>query len=107
MLLSKSRYKDTRPFDATDVSDFAGLRPRDMGTATGVIEHVLRDGDRLDHLARRYFNNDRLWWRIVDANPQLADACPLLPISRSLQLDDASAALIGTVIVIPRARETS
>jgi phage tail protein X len=105
MLLSKSRYKDSRLFEATSTSSFAGLRPRDIATATGVIEHVLQEGDRLDHLARQYFNNDRLWWRIIDANPQLYDATPFLPISQAITLDDASALLIGTVIVIPRVRE--
>ena len=30
----------------------------------------MRAGDRLDLLARHYYNDDRLWWRIVDANPE-------------------------------------
>jgi hypothetical protein len=69
----RSRYRDARPFvDAEDRSSgFRGTRPRPIAGASGVIEHQVKAGDRLDLLARHYYNDDRLWWRIVDANPEV------------------------------------
>ena len=54
----------------------------------------MRAGDRLDLLARHYYNNDRLWWRIVDANPELVFAGDML--DESMQ---------GGVILIPKLKE--
>ncbi|MDQ6965565.1 MAG: hypothetical protein Q9M23_01425 [Mariprofundaceae bacterium] len=92
MFINKSRYKDTIPFQSP--SDFPGVRPRAIGAATGVIEHVVKAGDRLDFLARHYYNNDRLWWRILDANPDIVHGGDLMIADRE-----------GEVILIPRSRE--
>lgn len=96
MLTKKSRYIKSPYFetlsDGTEV--FAGLRARDIETATGVIEHEVLAGDRLDHLARQYYNDDRLWWRIVDANPQFSFGAEMLG-------DD----MAGRVILIPKMKE--
>jgi|APLak6261664116_1056043.scaffolds.fasta_scaffold86264_2 hypothetical protein len=72
MLIAKSRYQPPSPFqaDATGKA-FPGIRPRDIGPATGVLEHTVQTDNRLDLLARHYYNNDRAWWRIVDANPDI------------------------------------
>ncbi len=35
----------------------------------GTFQHTVADGDRLDHLAFRYYQQPRKWWRICDANP--------------------------------------
>lgn len=32
---------------------------------------VIREGDRLDHLAFRYYNDSELWWVIARANPDI------------------------------------
>lgn len=96
MLTKKSRYKNALGFtplaDGTEV--FPGIRARTIGDATGVIEHEVQAGDRLDQLARHYYNDDRLWWRIVDANPDVTFGLDLLG-------DGA----VGTVILIPKAKE--
>lgn len=92
MLVRKSRYRETPGF--TPPSSFAGLRWRDIDQATGVIEHVVKAGDRLDLLARYYYNDDRLWWRILDANPDIVHGGNL-----------AAEVGEGEVIQIPRARE--
>jgi len=92
MFLKKSRYRNAHPFDPVD--NFAGVRPREIHSADGVIEHVIKSGDRLDLLARHYYNDGRLWWRILDANQDIlfgGDLC--LPEH------------IGATILIPRARE--
>ena len=49
-----SRYEGTRPFRAEPATGeaFRGLRPRLIGPAVGVIEHVVRAGDRLDKTKR-------------------------------------------------------
>jgi hypothetical protein len=96
MIQRGSRYENVRLFAATvsGTTPFPGLRPRDIGTSTGVLEHVIRAGDRLDLLARHYYNDDRLWWRILDANPGFN-------FGGDLALSSAE----GTTLLIPRARE--
>ncbi|WP_462160118.1 hypothetical protein [Pseudoalteromonas sp. GB56] len=94
MLLKNSRYKDARPFEPVAVAEtFNGLRAREITTIEGVIEHQVQEDDRLDHLAQYYYNDARLWWRIVDANPDLLFADNLL-----------SKEWIGRAIVIPSGR---
>ncbi len=96
MLTKKSRYKDARLFelqnDGTEV--FSGLRAREIGLATGVVEHEVQAGDRLDQLARHYYNSDRYWYRIVDANPEF-----------SFGPDMLGEEMAGRVILIPKMRE--
>lgn len=96
MLNKQSRYRDSQRFspDEEGRTGFSGLRTRAIGPATPVLEHEILAGDRLDHLAQRYYNDDRLWWRIVDANPDYQFAA-------ELWADD----LAGEVLLIPRALE--
>lgn len=90
----ESRYKNAAGFEDSDQvqETFQGLRPRDIATLEGVIEHRVVKGDRLDSLARQYYNDDRLWWRIVDANPESI-------FGSDLVADD----MVGRTILIPRA----
>ncbi len=92
MIDNRSRYRDTPGFSADDPQStaFAGIRPRHVVTLDGAIEHVLQKGERIDLLARHYYGDDRLWWRILDANPQI-------DYGGSPELD----ALAGQVILIP------
>ncbi len=96
MLLKKSRYKNTLQFSPGVDSQvlFSGLRSRQIGDAAGVVEHEVVASDRLDQLARHYYNDDRLWWRIVDANPQFYFGPEML-----------GDAMAGRVILIPKAKE--
>ena len=32
------------------------------------FSHIVSDGERLDHLAQRFYQNPELFWRICDAN---------------------------------------
>lgn len=94
MFLKGSRYENAKAFEkAGDGSRFPGVRPRETGGAFGVVEHVVKSGDRLDLLARHYYNDDRLWWRIADANPEFIHGAELLEEDR-----------VGLVILIPQAR---
>ncbi len=96
MFSKGSRYENARPFaDAADGSTvFSGVRARAIGPATGVVEYVVKAGDRLDLLARHFYNNQLLWWRILDANPDLI-------FGGDLQLADSE----GETILIPKAKE--
>jgi nucleoid-associated protein YgaU len=46
-------------------------RARDIKTQPGVLEHVVQEGDRLDLIALHYYNDDRKWQLILDANPDI------------------------------------
>ncbi len=95
MFLRDSRYQDALPFTGEEDSRFQGVRPREIGPAEGVIEHVIKRGDRLDLLARNYYNDDRRWWRILDANPDILYGGDLL-------LDNHE----GEIILIPKSKES-
>jgi len=95
MITKGSRYESALPFkpaeDGTIV--FRGVRPRIIGAARPVLEHYLRIGERHDLLAAHYYNEPRLWWRVLDANPDVLCAGDLG------ERDPADPALV------PRARE--
>lgn len=112
MFLANSRYEKARPFTAQEGGNvpFAGVRPREIPVTPGVIEHIVQAGERLDLLARHYYNDDRLWWRIVDANTEIFSGGDLV---RENEVRDADApaadpprleSMVGRSIVIPRAR---
>ena len=95
MFFKGSRYEGARPFAAAPGGRevFPGIRQREAVTAAGAVEHVIRAGDRLDLLARHYYNDDRLWWRIVDANPEVLFSGDMLAPGTE-----------GQVILIPAGR---
>ncbi len=97
MFMKGSRYEKSAIFSSSldQKIPFAGVRARDIGDATGVIEHEIKEGDRLDHLARNYYNNDRLWWRILDANPHISYGADLILYKK----------YSGQVLLIPRESE--
>ncbi|MDH3404186.1 MAG: LysM peptidoglycan-binding domain-containing protein [Acidobacteriota bacterium] len=121
MITKDSRYASAQLFKGESGADpdFPGIRPRVIGKATGVVEHTVKQGDRLDLLARNYYNDDRLWWRIVDANPEFlhaGDVVRELPLvlesGRAVEVEKSTAgvpelapSMVGRVILIPRARE--
>ncbi len=94
---------------AGGATPFPGVRPRAIAPTPGVIEHTVRAGDRLDLLARHYYNDDRLWWRIVDANPEFFYGGDLV---REEEVGDQGSppepprleSMVGRTILIPRAR---
>jgi hypothetical protein len=44
----------------------------------GTFRHTVAEGERLDHLAFRYYRQPRKWWRICDANPAFLSPLDLL-----------------------------
>ncbi|HEX5687850.1 MAG TPA: hypothetical protein VFY73_27865 [Ideonella sp.] len=114
MFLKDSRYLPAHRFEPLPDGSmpFKGVRPRWIGPATGVLEHGLQPGERLDWLATHYFNDSRLWWRIVDANSDLLcalelEAPGLRPPPGAGGTEDPSPTAddFGVVALIPRARE--
>lgn len=87
-----SRYEESPRFERGPSPRL--LRPRSIRPATGVLEHTVQVGERLDQLARRYYNDDRLWWRILDANPGILCGS-----------DFSISASVGQVLRIPREKE--
>jgi hypothetical protein len=99
----KTRYKNARPF--LPPSEFDGIRARDITTAEGVIFHTVAQGDRLDALAQYYYNDSRLWWRIVDANPEVLCGYDMLvdpELKDSVTSQVLHPSMLGRQIRIPR-----
>ncbi len=93
MIEKKSRYKGIKHFagERGEGPVFGGIRPRKIGSAVGVLEYTIKEGDRLDLLSLHFYNNTRKWWRILDANPQII-------FGGDLMLEK----YIGQTILIPR-----
>jgi hypothetical protein len=73
MIEKGSRYENAAPFPPGEdgAAPFRGVRARAIGAARPVLEHHLRTGERPDLLGANYYNDARLWWRILDANPDV------------------------------------
>ena len=87
-----SRYENTPLFGYE--SGFQGFRERSLASPPGVLEHTVLHTDRIDLLAQSYYQNDRRWWRVMDANAEFLYGVELL--DEQMQ---------GDVIAIPPSRE--
>lgn len=90
MTTYRSRYQASRALDPPPPGMPQMQRPRDIDRVEEVLEHTVVSGDRFDLLAQHYYGDARLWWRILDANPQLVCAS---------ELEDPG--MQGRIIVIP------
>jgi len=104
-LLRGSRYADAGLFEPgpDGTVPFRGLRARRVGPATGVIEHTVVDRERLDGLAHHYYAEPRLWYRLVEANPDLLFPEDLLWDPEPEATDGGER--LGAIILIPKRRE--
>jgi hypothetical protein len=115
MFTKRSRYLATRRFEPGEDGrlPFKGVRPRIIGLATPVLEHVLQPGERLDALGVHYFNDPHLWHRILDANPdvlcaaqlEIIGAPPLPRAAGGAAPAGGAVSDFGEVLLIPRAKE--
>ncbi|MFD9947246.1 LysM peptidoglycan-binding domain-containing protein [Nonomuraea sp. NPDC059023] len=68
-----SRYADqpteTRSWRGTLVRS-QSLRPNKSWSFNFTL-HQIKDGDRIDLIAYRYYNDASLWWMVADANPEI------------------------------------
>lgn len=68
-------FKDSRYQAICDNSKNERIGQRPITTAKGLLEHVVKHGERLDQIAGYYYDNPKYWWMILDANPDIRSAC--------------------------------
>ena len=80
MFAKGSRYRKLPEVVATDASGLVlkSVDTRPLPTTTGALFHLLAEGERLDHLADKYYRQPRKWWQICDANPDFLSPLALL-----------------------------
>jgi hypothetical protein len=105
-MAKRSRYADVAPFEPDPLgrSAFAGLLPRPITRAPGAVEHGIVSGERLDRMSLDYFNDDRHWWRIVDANVGFlcgTDMVVELAESDAAQDPFGRTTMVGRTVVVP------
>lgn len=88
MFFDGSRYQ--RVADA-DFIDAQGRRMQLKRTREPVetelaLVYQVREGDRLDLLANKFFHDPRKWWLIADANPDMLAPEQLLVPGRQLRI---------------------
>jgi len=95
MIKKGSRYENAKLFQPGEDGrvPFRGIRARAIGQARPVLEHHLRVGERPDLLSAHYYNEGQLWWRILDANPDV------------LYAGDLAGRDAADPLLVPRARE--
>ena len=66
-----SRYRKLPDVVTTDAKGrtLASKALRLLPSVSGIFQHTIEDGDRLDHVAYKYYRQPTKWWRISDANP--------------------------------------
>ncbi len=67
-----SRYRTFPDIVTTDAEGrtLVSKTLRPASQAPGTFRHTVEEADRLDHLAYKYYQQPRKWWRISDANPE-------------------------------------
>ena len=75
-----SRYRNIPDVIVDDARrrTLASKRLRLLPEVTGTFQHTVEEGDRLDHLGVRYYQQPRKWWRICDANPEFLSPLELV-----------------------------
>jgi hypothetical protein len=98
-----SRYELSNRFaaDAEGRPYFKGLLPRTLTVPEAILEHPVASKDRQDSLAQNYYQEPRLWHRIVEANLQTIFAEDLLHDLQSAK------DLTNESIIIPHREEQS
>jgi nucleoid-associated protein YgaU len=88
MIFPGSRYAATEVVEVPVPHAQPGraLAGRRVPPTPGVIEHVVMAGERLDHLAARFYADPRKYWLILDANPDELDPFLLLRPGRRIRV---------------------
>ena len=74
MFTKGSRYRNLPQSTSltAEGEHISGVDLRVIPARPGNFQHTVQDGDRLDLLAYKYYNDSTRWWQINDANPALA-----------------------------------
>jgi nucleoid-associated protein YgaU len=83
MIFQGSRYTTTKLMEGQVPRTLALRRIPDT---RGVIEHIVMEGERLDHLAARFYGDAEKYWLILDANPDELDPFELLEPGRRIRI---------------------
>jgi hypothetical protein len=83
MIFQGSRYTKT---DLMEGQPRRTLGLRRIPDTAGVIEHVLIEVERLDHLATRFYGDVEKYWLILDGNPAELDPFALLVPGRRIRI---------------------
>jgi nucleoid-associated protein YgaU len=86
MIFKGSRYSKTEVIQPTNAQ---GKSPRVLGIreipeTPSVFQHTVMNGERLDQMAQRYYNDSRKYWVILDANLDVMNPFELLRAGRKL-----------------------
>jgi len=80
MFAKSSRYHQLPAEVTTDTRGrllkSKALRP--LPDSSGTFRHIVEEGDRLEHLTYKYYDQPQKWWRICDANPEFMSPQALL-----------------------------
>lgn len=73
MFFDGSRYQRVQDAEFSDGEGRSVTikRTREPVDTELAIIYQVREGDRLDQLAQKFFHDPRKWWLIADANPDL------------------------------------
>jgi nucleoid-associated protein YgaU len=73
MFFSDSRYLKVKDYTVTDPQgrEVKVKRTRPNPNTVGDFRYQVKQGDRLDLLAWRFYRNPKKWWVISDANPTI------------------------------------
>lgn len=88
MFFSESRYLKVKDYTVKDAQGRAVKvkRTRPLSNPGGSFRYQVKEGDRLDLLAYRFYRNPRKWWLICDANADLMYPDELLTPGRFLTI---------------------
>lgn len=88
MLFQGSRYGGTEVIEPVNNRGEHPrvLAPRRIEPPAGVFEHVVSEGERLDHLAQRFYDDPTRYWLLLDANPQVLNPFELLRPGQRLRV---------------------
>lgn len=96
MFFKGSRYKDLPEISTADAEGqtVRSKTLRWIPDTPGTFSHTVKQTDRLDLLAYKYYGNPKKWWLICDANPDFAlptdllDRNPVMQEIYTLELPD-------------------
>jgi len=78
-LYENSRYIKTSLRQDDNETIVLGVRNRVSFPSMNAVYYTFIDGDTIDSLAYRMYNNAQLWWVIMDANPQFISELDIMP----------------------------
>jgi nucleoid-associated protein YgaU len=88
MIFNGSRYAASQviaPPSASGDSPRA-IVAREIAPAAHVVLHVVTEGERLDHIAAKYYGDPTKYWLILDANLDVFNPFDLLTPGRQLRI---------------------